>query len=109
MPSASLATNCKPMLGFSSKSAAIAALRDDGYTWGEIGRLLGMKARACSSLYWKMQKRATLGERMLTLQGNMFLDLEREARRRGQDVNRFAETLLMRIVTDKLYAAILDD
>ena len=110
MTSASLATNCKPVLGFSSKGAACIALKAEGYTWTQVAKLVGMRdGRAASSLVHRTRKRAEASVRTLELGGNVFLDLEREARRRNRSANQLALDILHRVILDKLYAAVLDE
>lgn len=109
MTSASLATNCKPTLGYETKSAAVIAMRAEGLTFGQIGKRLNMPSRAASSMYHRTVKRLQRAVRTVELQGNVFLDLEREAVARGMTAGEFAEELLKRIVIDKLYAAVLDE
>ena len=108
MTSVSLATNCKPAFGFASKGAACLALKNDGLTWKEVGRVLGMSAKSASSLATRTRQRAERSRRTVELQGNTFLDLEREARRRGIAVDQFAGELLQAIVIGDLYNAVLD-
>lgn len=107
MASASLATNCKPTLGYSSRGAACIALKEQGKTWGEIGRILNMRPKACSSLASKTKANWAKTERTITLENNVFIDLEREAHKRGMKGNELAELLLRTIIVDKLYDAIL--
>ena len=45
--------------------------------------------------------------RTVELSGNIFLDLEREARRRGTTADELAKELLFHIVADGLYDAVL--
>ncbi len=103
------ATNCKPCLGYSSIGAACIALKAEGRTWTEIGRILNKTPRACSSLATRARQRGERSVRTVKLKGNVFLDLEREARRRDMTADQFAERLLNAIVIDSLYSAVLDD
>lgn len=103
-----LATNSKPCLGFKSKGAAIISLREQGMTHTEIGRILDMSPRAVSSLFCRTKQRMVRSARAIHISANLFLDLEREAQRRGMDVDVFARKLLETIVVDKLYSAVMD-
>jgi len=106
--STSLATNCKPALGYGSKGAAAIALKAQGLTWPQVGNLLGISDRQASSLACRTRQRAAKSVRTVELSGNVFLDLEREARRRGTSPDALAAQLLHHVVVDKLYNAILD-
>jgi len=98
----------QPTLGYHSKGAAIEALRKEGKTHGEIGRLLGMKPRAVSSLLCKTRQRAERSARMVTLEVNTYHDLEAEARRRRLTPDELLKLLLDTVIADRLYSAVLD-
>lgn len=98
----------KPVLGYASTGAAIIALREQGLKYREIGDMLGMPADACSSLCVKTKQRASRSVRTVKVAGNLFLDLESEASRRGTTASELAQDLLETVVMDKLYAAVLD-
>ena len=102
-------TCCVPTLGYASKGAAILALRKEGKTHGEIGRMLGMPPRAVSSLACRARQNAERTKRIVRLDGNVFLDLERAARKRNMSAIDLAERLLYAIVTENLYDAVLDE
>lgn len=84
-------------------------MRAEGLTFGQIGKRLNMPSRAASSMYHRTVKRLQRAVRTVELQGNVFLDLEREAIARGMSPSDLAKELLNRIVIDKLYGAVLDD
>jgi hypothetical protein len=109
MTSAGLATNCKPTIGFHSKTSAIVALRESGMSWSQIDKSLGLSPGAAASLVTKAKKRQEKAVRLFEMPANLWLDLERAAVRRNMQVNDFARKILIRVVVDKLYAAILDD
>lgn len=108
MASASLATNCKPCLGYSSKTAAVIALRAEGLTWTQVGARVGMTGRQASSLAFKYNQRNQKTIRTIELTSLIHTDLEREAHRRGLQANELAHKLLYHVVVDKLYSAVLD-
>lgn len=102
-------STAQPTHGFGSKTAFILAMRQQGKTHSWIGQMLDMDARAVSSLAHKANRRLKRTKRYLLLETNAFLDIEREAVRRGEHPGEFASRLLTAIVTDKLYSAVLDD
>lgn len=106
--SASLATNCKPTLGYTSRSAAAIALKAEGLTWGQVGAKLGITGRQASSLAHRAQQRAQRAVRVIEVPHNVMLDLERAAKKRGVLAGQLAVDLLRIIATDNLFGAMLD-
>lgn len=103
------ATKCVPAVGYASRGAACIGLKEQGYTWGEVARILGMpSSHAASSLATKTKQRAADSARIIELEGNLFLDLDREAVARGMPANMLAATILRTVVVDRLYSAVLD-
>src|SRR5438132_324803 len=99
------ASSRKPTLGYESKSAAIRALKQQGFTYGEIGRELGMKPKAASSLLARSNKTP----KSVEVLGNVYLDIAREARLRKLTPEELINKLLANIASDKLYNAVLEE
>ena len=101
-------TNKKLTLGFDTKSEAISYLKAQGKTYGEIGALLGMEPKQASALLTAYRKRAKRLKQNVEINRNIWLDIEREAVKRGMTTSELTEKLLAVIVADKLFGALLD-
>lgn len=101
-------TNKKQTLGFDTKSEAISHLKAQGKTYGEIGALLGMEPKQASALLTNYRQRAKRLKQNVEINRHIWLDIEREAVKRGMTTSELTNKLLFAIVADKLFGAVLD-
>ncbi|PWE32754.1 hypothetical protein DDZ14_08385 [Maritimibacter sp. 55A14] len=103
----------KPALGYPSRTAAVVALRNQGKTFAQIGRMIGITAKTASALAHSAQRshRHDLNEIRpdAVLDGEAINALQPYATRRGLTVGELVCLLIETVVEDQIIDAVLDD
>ncbi len=96
-----------PTLGYRSKTAACAALRDQGLETAEIAEKVGIAEKSVCAL--ERRHRFKTGPRRIILPFTVMDKLEVAAERRGKSPRKLALAILERVAADGLIDAVMDD
>ena len=91
---------------YPTKSAAILAMKRQGMTERQIGRILNIKPNTVSSMAVRAARRE---KRPIDLGMNIYLDLQQAAAERGKTPHELATSILIAVISDDLFNAVLDE
>ncbi len=99
----------KPTLGYPSRTAAVLALQEQGYSNRQIAAEIGIAVTTVSALACSGSRTAMPKTTVIRVPNHIWRDLESDAAVRHVTVQTLIRKLLATITGDGLVDAILDD